>query len=232
MRSWVLGLWSLVLDSLAHSSNNQSFQRPKTKVKSPKTQDLTKHQVQSTKYKVLLNYLPATLYLMHGLDRFVVNSSSRLLSNQSHFAEHPDSVAHHADFASFIVVPAHRYLLQLQPGTIGQIEQLNIKTKPVDCGGFNQRPTDTHAKGLEAALRVPKRKTRCEAHRQIEYAPALFASPGLMHANQISFECPGTESHITLTEQDRLHQLGCFGYWCRKIRVGKEGYFTTSSQEA
>src|SRR6266496_1009935 len=152
---------------------------------------------------------------MHSLYCVVIHSALRLLPDQPHFAEHPEAVAHHVYFASFIMVPTYRYLFQLQAGAISQIEQLNIETEAVDCCRFHQWPADAHAKSLEATLSVPEREARGQTHGQVKNASSLLTPPRLMNANQVSVESSRTESQITFTTQDWIYELRHFGYRCR-----------------
>ena len=65
-----------------------------------------------------------------------------------------------------------------------QIEQLDVETKPIGLGSFQNWPASIETERLESALGVPKRKARCNAHDKIENATALFTPPGLVLADQ------------------------------------------------
>src|SRR4051794_12800771 len=93
---------------------------------------------------------------MHSLDGAVVNAAARLLPDQTHFIQHLETVAEHANLASLVVVPSHRNLFQLQSRAKSQVQQFNVKSKPIDSRCLDERSAHAHAKSFEAALRVPE----------------------------------------------------------------------------
>src|ERR1700752_1145014 len=111
---------------------------------------------------------------MHGANRGVVNSAACLLPDQADLVHHLKAVSKQGDLAAVIVVPTHRNLFELQTRTISEIQQLDVKSKPVDRGGFDKRPAHAHAKSFEATLRVPERHSGGHANNQIKDASTLF----------------------------------------------------------
>src|ERR1041384_6375103 len=97
---------------------------------------------------------------MHCANGAVVNPAPRLLPDQSHFIHHLETIAEHADFPSLVVVPSHRNLFQPQSRAKSQIQQFNVKSKPIDSRCLDERPAHAHTKSLEAALRVPEWQSR------------------------------------------------------------------------
>src|SRR5687767_14153704 len=80
--------------------------------------------------------------IVHGANGRVVNSATRLLTNQSDFTQHFETVAEEADLAAFVVVPANRHFAEPQPGAIREIKQLDVEPESIDSRRFNQRPAD------------------------------------------------------------------------------------------
>jgi hypothetical protein len=48
------------------------------------------------------------------------------------FAQHAQTIVQEANFASLLMIPAHRYLTQAQTGVLRQIKQLDIKGESVE----------------------------------------------------------------------------------------------------
>src|SRR5437764_620454 len=64
------------------------------------------------------------------------------------------------------------------------IQELDIEAEAVGLRRLKDGTENIEAKRLEAALRVPKWKTGREPDDEIEYATALFSSPGLTKPDQ------------------------------------------------
>src|SRR5258707_5674704 len=120
--------------------------------------------------------------------RFAVNAASDATPNSPDFVDHANTVAHDRYFAGRIMIPAHRNFAQPQAGEMSEVNQFDVETEARDLRGLDQRPAHVHAKGFEPALRVPVRQSGSRAHDEIENAPALFAAPRLMCANQAAIE--------------------------------------------
>src|SRR5438132_760874 len=103
-----------------------------------------------------------------GADCFAVCAAIDFAANASYFVNHAKAVTHDCDFARGIVVPAHGNLAQAQLSEVCQVNQFDIKTKPIDLRGFNYRAAHTHAERLETALRVPERQSGSHAYDEIE----------------------------------------------------------------
>src|SRR5437870_11100716 len=142
-----------------------------------------------------------------GTDGFAINAAVDLAADAAHFVKHSKAVARHLDFTCGIMIPAHRYFPKAQTRKMRQINQFDVKTKPIDLRGFNQGPADTHAKGFESALRVPKRQASRQSHDQIKSAASLFSAPWLMHANQPSIERARSKGQIAFAAADRIDQF-------------------------
>src|SRR5712692_1222100 len=113
-------------------------------------------------------------------DRFAVHSAIDFATDAPHFIEHAKTVARKGNRAVWVVIPADRNLAQAQPSKLGQVNQFNVKAKPINLRAFDQWPADIHTKSFEPALRVPERQTCRQTDDQIENASALFAAPGLV----------------------------------------------------
>src|ERR1043165_4633304 len=150
---------------------------------------------------------------MNGANRGVVNATPRLLPDKAHFTQHPKTVARQTHRTAFVVIPTHRHFLQSQPCAKSEIQQFDVKSEAIDRCGFDQRPAHAHAKRLEATLRIPERQTRCQAHREIENASALLASPRLMHADEVSIQRARTKRHVKLSVENRIDELRRFSDW-------------------
>src|ERR1051325_5080394 len=97
------------------------------------------------------------MYCANGV---VVNAATRLLPDQTPLIHHLETIAEHADFAPLVVVPSNRNLFQLQSRAKRQVQQFNVKPKPIDSRCLDKRPAHAHTKSFEAALRVPERQSR------------------------------------------------------------------------
>src|SRR5712692_569442 len=128
--------------------------------------------------------------------RLAVNAASHATPNSPDFVNHTKAVAHDRDFARRVMIPSHGNLTQPQAGEVSEIDPFHVKTKAFDLRGLDQRPAHVHAKGFEAALRVPVRQAGRRANDEIENAPALFASPRLMCAKQAASGRPRTKLGI------------------------------------
>src|SRR5438552_6834409 len=89
-----------------------------------------------------------------------------------------------------------------------QVNQLDVKTEPIDLRRFNQRAARAHPECFEAALRVPKRKTCRQTNHQIKHPATLFPSPGLMDADQTSIQRSRAECQVAFP----------FSNWINKFR--------------
>ena len=136
-----------------------------------------------------------------------------LLPDQSNLTQHLQAIAGQVYLASLIVVPTNWNFFQFESRLISEVKQLNIKAKSINGRRLNQWPANTHAKGLEAALSIPKGKSGCEPYCKIEDSAALLPSPGLADTNQFTIECPGSERHVANSGLDRLDKFWCFAYW-------------------
>src|ERR1044072_6767028 len=181
---------------------------------------------------LIIGRISLFLELVDGADRRIINSAARLLPDQSHLVQHLKAVGKQSYLAALVVVPAHRNLFESQTGAKSQIQQLDIKSKPIDRSSFDQRPAHAHAKSFEAALRVPERHSRGQTNNQIKDASTLFAAPRLVHYDQIAVQRSRSERDATLPVLNRLDQLFLFGNGRRKIGVGKQRDISARSQQA
>src|SRR5258708_33278640 len=134
--------------------------------------------------------------------RFAVNAASDSAPNTPDFVNHANTVAHDRYFAGRIMIPAHRNFAQPQAGEMSEINQFDVETEALDLRGLDQRPAHIHAKGFAPALRVPVRQDGNRAHDAIENAPAPFAPPWLMRANQPAIQRARTRREIALPVSD------------------------------
>src|SRR5439155_9248916 len=125
-------------------------------------------------------------------------------SQRDHLAQHPQAILHERDFASFRVVPAHRNFAQAQTGTLREIKQLNIESKAIDPRGFENRAANIETKRFKSALRIPKRQTGRDAHKQVENPAALLTAPRLMMTDQAAIERARAKGDVELSGGDRL----------------------------
>jgi len=163
-------------------------------------------------------------------DDVVVDSLASLLSNQCHLSKHLHTVSSYVDLASFVMIPSNGYLLESQSGSISDVEKFYVKPKTVNRGPFNDRSTTFHPKSFEAALGVPEGKPRRQAYDKIKNPATLFASPGLMHANESSVEGPGAERDITFVPHDWVYEFWSLSNWRGKVGIGKQSHLSSRCQ--
>ena len=109
------------------------------------------------------------------------------------------------DLASFVMIPVDRNFPHSEFRAPGQIKELDVETKPCGLSSFKNRPAGIETKRLEAALGIPKRKTRSNADDKIENPATLFPPPGLVMANQPPVQRARTKCNIHLTGRDRFN---------------------------
>src|SRR5712692_9875750 len=119
---------------------------------------------------------------------FVVNAASDSTPNAPYFINHAKAVAQNGHLARCVMIPAHGNLAQPQAGKMRETDQFDVKAEAIDLRRFDQRPAYVHAKGFEAALRVPERQAGRRTNDEIENSSALFTTPRLVCANQAAIE--------------------------------------------
>src|SRR5204863_3430609 len=127
-----------------------------------------------------------------------------------------------ADFASFRVIPPRRNLPNTQASAVRQEKQFDIKRETIDPCFLQNRSANIEAKGLEPALRVPKRQASGHAHKKIENAARLFSPPRLMNSDQASIQRTRSKCDIDLAICDRFDQLRRLFDRRGKVRVRKK----------
>ena len=126
-----------------------------------------------------------------------------------------------ADFAAFSVIPADGDLAKAQTSAVSEKEKLNIERESLNACSFQNRATNIETERLKPALCVPNRHSSRTSYEQVENAASLFASPGLMNADQFAVERTRTKGKIDISVRDRLDHLWDFPERCRKIGIKK-----------
>jgi len=121
--------------------------------------------------------------ILHLLDRFVINPSSRLLSDQSNLIQHAEAVTHDTNLASFIVVPANWNLTKPETGAISQVDKFDVESKSIYCRSLDQWATRVHTKRFKSTLSVPKGKASRQTNDHVEDTTALLSTPRLMYSD-------------------------------------------------
>src|SRR5205814_8888568 len=96
---------------------------------------------------------------------FWVRHDTAICTQRQDFAKHPHTVGNQSHFAAFMMIPTHRNFLKPQSSAVREQEQLHIKPKADDFRRFDYRTARLHGKGLETALRIPKRQTGHQPHQ-------------------------------------------------------------------
>src|SRR5437660_10095451 len=125
-------------------------------------------------------------------------------AQRNHFAQNAQAIAHELDVTSFVMIPAHRNFAQAQAGALREIKQLNVESKAIDPRGFENRAANIETKRFKSALRVPKRQTGRDAHKQVENAAALLTAPRLVMTDQAAIERARAKGDVELSGCDRL----------------------------
>ncbi|OLE35002.1 MAG: hypothetical protein AUI36_27595 [Cyanobacteria bacterium 13_1_40CM_2_61_4] len=84
----------------------------------------------------------AMLLLDHGrragrANCFAVDAAINFATDAPDFIHHAETVAHYGHLAARIVIPTDRNLAQAQAGEMGQVDQLNVETEPIDLPSFD-----------------------------------------------------------------------------------------------
>src|SRR5271156_3894463 len=112
---------------------------------------------------------------IRGLAFFRVAAREGVPSDDEDVGEHLQAVAEHADFGARRMRPADRDLRGAQTVMPGKVEQFGIEAETLDALLFKNDFAGFALKGLEAALRINKRKAQCETHHRIEDDAGKFA---------------------------------------------------------
>src|SRR6187549_2835834 len=90
---------------------------------------------------------------------------------------------------------------------LGDEEELDVKTKPVDSHQVQQRTKLLHIKCLEPALRVHEPQSRHSFDDQVHHTSALLAPPWLVRADQRTVKGPRAKRDIDFSSNYRPRQF-------------------------
>src|ERR1700682_6262086 len=108
--------------------------------------------------------------------------------------------------------PAHGDLHRVQSVMARQVQQLRIKTEPLNALLFENDFAPFSAKCLEAALRIDEWQPQDNANDFVENNPRKFAERRLVHANQAAVHRARTDSYIVVFQG--LDELSSFFNGC------------------
>jgi hypothetical protein len=151
--------------------------------------------------------LPNNLFLR------ATTASTRRISTFSpqterrHFSQHPHTVLDEADFASFVVIPAHGDFAQPKSGLLREVKQFDVKGEAIQLRPLKDWPAPFQTESFESTLCVPKRQPGCDSHEKIKNSPGLFPSPWLAIPDQTPIKRARTERDINFSGGDWFDQF-------------------------
>src|SRR5215471_18166014 len=111
------------------------------------------------------------------------------------------------------MVPTNWNFPNPQTGSMREIKQLHVECETVDPRRFKNRSARLEAKRFKSALRVPKRQSGCEPHKQIKNTPPLLSPPRLMDPDQAAIQSARAKCDVHFAIRDRFDQFRCLLKW-------------------